>query len=371
LSAVSACNSLSETDVRVAVISVQDLDSIIRSGGNESIIVTPYYNGSRPVHVRRLGGGRRTGFRFLLALLLNIFRLYRFLKIQHSAIDTVIANDAYAAFAGRLAMRGKKRVILVTHFEREPWNEFVAGGFLNNNTVVYFLLLKLTKYALRLPGLEFIHVSKANREFFKKIIDNRVPAGQVIYQAPAIASRPGNPSGYILNAGTIDARKNQRILPALANELRKLGMEIPFVLAGKRTAAESRLINERITEFQQQANFQFADVLALPDVYERMNRATLYLHVAKSESYGRTLVEAIINGTPVLALDFPAAWEILSATPEAVLPQSIPMDELARKVHYYFTKPEVREQLWLRQSAWVEAHFSHCQMVDKFSLLLA
>lgn len=115
---------------------------------------------------------------------------------------------------------------------------------------------------------------------------------------------------FVINSTTriTAALKGSNKIAPIAKKLK--GDEIEFVwrIVGNGEYADK--LNEEIKENGLSDNVELLGAMSVP--YGEMRNADLFVQVSDSESYGMTVAEALILGTPVVAGYYPALPEILS-----------------------------------------------------------
>jgi len=120
---------------------------------------------------------------------------------------------------------------------------------------------------------------------------------QSAQQLAEVKARYQLPGQYILNVGTIEARKN---LILLVKALLFLPKDVRLVVVGKQTKYFER-VREYIVQHKLEdkvlfiANAAFAD---LPAIYQG---AELFVYPSRYEGFGIPVLEALVSGVPVIA----------------------------------------------------------------------
>jgi glycosyltransferase involved in cell wall biosynthesis len=359
---------------RNGVVSVaQELNHLLREAGHRVDTLTPA-NG-KGIAVGRFASrlARVTSYLhrvagspawFLVGLRLSVWALERRCKTQAISCDAVIAHDPLTAGAALHGAGGRVPVLLFCHFWTEPWLEFSAAGLLPSGSAPFRQLQRMMTDTLNDPRVTLVPVSARNATLVRQIAPH---AGARIMTAyPGVASlRPANrvergdqALPVIINVGKIERRKNQRILPAVAVELRRLGRPCRFVLVGPEEREESAFIRAEISAQGVDDLFTLTGPLERDAVMKALSGADLYLHASVSESFGMTLVEAMVAGTAVMALEYEALNEILPDTPEAVIPAEAAPADIALKLAEALADRTCLAEMTRRQAAVFEARFT-------------
>jgi glycosyltransferase involved in cell wall biosynthesis len=115
----------------------------------------------------------------------------------------------------------------------------------------------------------------------------------------AARSKYALPGEFLLSVGTLEPRKNHRVLLAAIEQLGR-GNALPLVLIGRdggseaelRTTIRARGLADRV---------QIRSDVATADLPALMQSATLFLYPSTMEGFGMPIVEALSAGTPVVA----------------------------------------------------------------------
>ena len=165
----------------------------------------------------------------------------------------------------------------------------------------------------------------------------------------------------IVNIGTIESRKNQRLLIDAADELRNRGytnFQIQLLGDGPKRQEWEALVTEKgLAGFVSFLGFQ-------ADVTSFLQRASLYVHTAANESWGYTITEAISAGTPVLALETGGIPEQFDSQKPGLLPPKATASDLAEAILHY-QHPAARRQLADQQMQYARERFRMDIMIDK------
>ena len=115
----------------------------------------------------------------------------------------------------------------------------------------------------------------------------------------AVVARYRLPANYLLTIGTLESRKNQRILVEAIARLPRDSIP-PLVLIGSDggAAATIRATAERLGVADR---VQIRTDVATSDLPALLQRATLFLYPSRAEGFGLPIVEALSAGVPVIA----------------------------------------------------------------------
>lgn len=114
----------------------------------------------------------------------------------------------------------------------------------------------------------------------------------------AVRARYGVPADYILSVGTLEARKNQRVLIAALAGLPPAD-GLPLVLVG-RDNGTLRELQQDIVDSGLSGRVQLVTDVASEDMPALMQGATIFLYPSLAEGFGMPIVEALSSGTPVV-----------------------------------------------------------------------
>ena len=218
----------------------------------------------------------------------------------------VNAQDPISALAALRSRQGP--VVLTCHSPEAPWREFENAGLVGRKG--RRLLRAVFVDVLRRPDVHLVCVSRHAARMYGRIARREI--ARVIYPGIRDCAHPTrHDEPYILNVGTISDRKNQAFLIRIARAARERGKAIPIKLVGAATTLAVNELHNRIREAGVEEQVEYLGPLAREEVTALMTKARLYVHAARRESFGMTIVEAVGAGTPVLALENSALKEIL------------------------------------------------------------
>ena len=295
------------------------------------------------------------------------FELENFMSIWVSvrakgvnAFDLVHAQDATAGAGASLGLAKRVPVVVTCHFNDDPLTEYKLGFQLSDWT--HKRLANWYRYVFK-HNDSFITVSdyiKRTSAFLRphEAICEVIHNGVVF---PEEQPRQESDQFTIISVGTLEERKNQRLLIEAADELRSKGLtQFTVWLLGegpKRQEWEQLVQEKNLQEFVHFLGFQ-------TNVPDYLRKASLYVHTAVNESWGYSITEAIASGTPVLALATGGIPEQVNRSGPGMLPVSITASELA-DVLLSYQDAYTRRNLAEEQSAFARRRFNLDVMINK------
>jgi glycosyltransferase involved in cell wall biosynthesis len=168
-----------------------------------------------------------------------------------------------------------------------------AGIILGSQAVAHDLTGFAAARGLPLPPLAVAHL-----------------AGEALAR-PAPAA-PANPAPYFLCIGTIEPRKNHRLLLALWQRLAaRLGTNTPrLVIAGQTGPMTGDILAPLAADPVLAAHVEHRSACCDAELASLMHHARAVLLPTLAEGFGLPFVEALQAGTPVIASDLPVFREI-------------------------------------------------------------
>ena len=278
------------------------------------------------------------------------------------SFDFVHAQDvtAGAAAARALPRTRKDRVAVTCHFNDDPLTEYRDQYTINDWT--HRQLARWYRFLFRQLG-SFITVSDYTKRA-SAFLRPKHAACTVIHNGVTFeqkTDRPDNGLFTIVNIGTIETRKNQRLLIDAAAELRNRGFpRFQVWLLGdgpKRTEWQALIQEKNLEGYVSFLGYQL-------DPTDFLQRASLYVHTARNESWGYTITEAMATGTPVLALATGGIPEQFDMHHRGLLPAQTTASELADAILRYHSS-DARRQLASQQWKYARDRFRLDIMIDK------
>ena len=365
------CTSLMdlERDTNGVISVARDLNRLLECAGHEVRHVTPANNPEQSVMhavLRRLHRITGSPLAFLAVMRCNLKRMTAQMTEAGRCPDAIIVHDALSAGAALEAVRGRCPVLLFCHFGHKPWDEFADAGLVRFESLAYKVIRHWMNDVIHSPEVTLLAVSERNAALLQQMnpgeIDSRI---HVVYPGiQSVTERPDHNESRqhpptIINVGRIERLKNQRIIPEVAFELKqRLNFACNFKLVGPKNYDESSFIEARIAELGVGDVVTLAGTMERRDVLRAMAEADVYLHTSRVESFGMTLVEAMASGTPVMALEYEALCEILTDTPEMVIPADATAAEIAVKLADILTDRQRLASIQSRQQAVYRQRFS-------------
>ena len=273
--------------------------------------------------------------------------------------DLIHAQDAKSAAAASMIFSGQVPVVMTCHFNDDPVSELVERftlkqGFRKRLTTWYTYLFSHVKKYVFVSNYAY---AKSNHllpiDAKTIILPNTVSSKSMIGKTNRVTSD----KLIISNVGHIDARKNQKALIEIGDELRKLGnvnFEIWLIGDGPKRAEYEQLVEQLgLTK-----HVKFYGQQAKP--WLLVAQTDLYIHTALNDNCPYSIIEAFAVKTPVLALPVGGIPEML---PEHFGPlRGTGSKTLAAEIATFFN-PEKRAQLLEAQSAYAQLKFDHSESV--------
>ncbi len=306
--------------------------------------------------VAKLGPTPRLFFEEL-ANFVGIWSAIRKHKIGY--YDVVHAQDVNSGAAAALALGRKTRVIATCHFNDDPLTEYnlkyKLHPWVNRRLTAWYNYLFKQHDA-------FITVSEYIKQTSARLRPAHTPCevihNSVMFSEPSM--KPAASVLTILNIGTVEERKNQRLLINAAEELIKrgfTGFSIRFLGDGPKRPEWQQLIAEKnLSAYVSFDGFR-------TDVAAQLEKASLYVHTALNESWGYSITEAIASGTPVLALATGGIPEQFDESRPGLLPVTSSASDLADAILANRSE-EQRNRLAEAQFRFASKRFSLDVMTD-------
>jgi len=158
----------------------------------------------------------------------------------------------------------------------------------------------LSRYRLN-KGNVFIAISENTQAYFIRntsgykveMLPNAIEYDK--YYAPIVEKTALN----LIAVGRLDENKNYSFLIDVANTLKKKG--VPFSLKIIGDGVQRNELQSKIDQF---GLYELVQLLGKRnDVPFLLQNSSIFLHSAKSEAFGLTLIEAMAAGLPVITLD--------------------------------------------------------------------
>ena len=369
---------------RNGVVSVaHDLKCLLEAAGHPVRTVTPN-NAASPDRsmvlriARRMWRATKSPVCFLTRLHLTVKHLGERIASHSGDIDAVIAHDVLTAGAALSAVGGHCPILLVCHFWTKPWDEFSDAGLLPKHGAAIGWLRRRMEHVLNDPRIMLVPVSRRNEKLLRTIApdapQNRIKMAYSGVYRPVATLTVEPRSGLIptiINVGTLERRKNQRMLPLLAAALKEMGITCRFLLVGAEQSEEKIRVQELAAKLHVDDLFTFFGEQERDTVFNLMAKSDLYLHTSLEESFGMTLVEAMACNIPVMALEYEALQEILPDMPEAVIPQDATPEQIAARIEPILSDRKKLGALQVRQRSVYERCFSSRAFVARYLEIIA
>ena len=253
---------------------------------------------------------------------------------------TVYAQCPLSADA---ALRARKtpaqRVVMVAHFNISQADEWVGKGMIRDGDSTYRSIRQFEAEVLpRLDGLVFVS------EFMRKEVASRIPTTtNVPYRiVPNFLADPGahseaeKPDADLICIGTLEPRKNQRYALEVVAAAARQGKRLSLTVVGD--GPDRSMLESMASELGIRQQVTFAGFVR--NAASLMHQHRAFVHVARMESFGIVLIEAMAHGLPVFA---PAVGGIPEVFTDGREGRLIPLDApetAARMIIEWLDSPE-------------------------------
>ena len=149
------------------------------------------------------------------------------------------------------------------------------------------------------------------------------------------------PERYILTVGTLQPRKNLPLLISAFAEVRKRVPDVALVLVGNRNGHHfDARIDQVIKQFSLEDAVIFPGYVEQLDLSVMLRGAMVFAFPSLYEGFGIPLLEAMSQGTPVVASDIPCLREVAADAALYFDPRSVASCE--EKLYTLLTDSEQR-----------------------------
>jgi len=237
---------------------------------------------------------------------------------------TVYAQCPLSANAAlRTRKTSTQRVVMVAHFNISQADEWLGKGMIRENDAIYRGIRQFEADVLpRLDGLVFVS------DFMRQEVVKRIPATSSVPHRivpnfladPGMVIEPAEPDTDLICIGTLEPRKNQRYALEIVAAAAKLGHCLSLTMVGD--GPDRSMLETLAKELGISQQVSFAGFVS--NAANLMPRHRAFLHVARMESFGIVLIEAMAHGLPVFA---PAVGGIPEVFVDGREGRFIPLDQ--------------------------------------------
>jgi glycosyltransferase involved in cell wall biosynthesis len=206
-----------------------------------------------------------------------------------------------AAAALRVRTSPLQVVVGAVHFNGSQATEWAEKGAIAPDGALFKAIQKMECQVL--PALDgLVYVS----EYMRRNIQERIPACKNVQSkvipnfkqsdkpqpAPGLSRRTG-----LITIGTLEPRKNHRYALEIVFQTKLLGQPLSLTVVGH--GPDRAELENLVATWDIQSQVHFTGFVA--NAASLMSSHQAYLHVAKMESFGIVLIEAMSHGLPVFA----------------------------------------------------------------------
>jgi len=171
-----------------------------------------------------------------------------------------------------------------------------------------------------------------------------------------VREKYGLPSEYILSVGTIEPRKN---LMAVIRAMHRGGIDIPLVVAGKKTAYH-KTVTEAIGSMGLK-NIHFLENVPVADLATIYQSASVFVYPSFYEGFGIPILESLSSGTPVVTSKGGCFSE--TGGKESLFVDPLNIDELAGAIKLVLNDKALRGKM-ISEGLKHAAGFRHDRIAD-------
>lgn len=296
---------------------VQSVQIWLQENGRQNLVVTPFQSSKWQFYpvlaVRRLldrfssTAGvwwYRWGHGFFLGRILR--------RILRDGAPCIIYAQCPVSAAAAIKARQSPLQVIVTavHFNESQAIEWSQKGAITANGRLFKAIQATESEVLpEVDGLVFVS------EFMSQLIQSRVPACKkrpyrVIpnFTYDKARTEPNLSRKGLITVGTLEPRKNQRYALEIIRQSKLLGQPLSLTVVGD--GPDRTELERLVTEWDLQSQVNFTGFVA--NAAGLMASHQCYLHVARMESFGIVLIEAMSHGLPVFAAPVGGIPEVFS-----------------------------------------------------------
>jgi glycosyltransferase involved in cell wall biosynthesis len=213
-------------------------------------------------------------------------------------------------------------IVAAVHFNESQAIEWSQKGAIAANGRLFKAIREMESEVLpEVDGLVFVS------EFMSQLIQSRVPAckkrpSRVIpnFTSDKARTEPDLPKSGLITVGTLEPRKNQRYALEIVRQSKLLGQPLSLTVVGD--GPDRTELEALVDEWEIDSQVHFTGFVA--NAARLMASHQAYLHVAKMESFGIVLIEAMSHGLPVFAAPVGGIPEVFEHGVEGLY---IPLDD--------------------------------------------
>lgn len=188
----------------------------------------------------------------------------------------------------------------VPQFQNLRWQSL----FKKNDLTAFFEKKHLLNRYKVNGGNHFISISQDTTKFINKVVSNDFQIFELNNAINFNKFHTNNKRTYtaklrIINVGSFQKLKNQKLLVSIANILNEKNIDFEIIFLGQ--GEEFNNVKRLVCIYRLENNIQFLGLVNNVEKY--LEKSDLYVHTAYSEAFGLVLVEAMAAGLPVITLD--------------------------------------------------------------------
>lgn len=239
---------------------------------------------------------------------------------------------------------------LVVHFHDNmvQFENFSWRTLRSKQGITNFFEKRLVLKALKQHKVAFIGISSVNTDYILKVLPqyksqihllhNAIDTSRFMAIKQNRSSRP-----ILITIGTLNINKNHRLSVEVLKHLNDEGMPVQLVIVGDGPQQNELFHLAKNLGLDQQ--IQFTGSIDNPEYF--LEQADIYIHTAKSEAFGLTILEAMGAGLPVICTDGGGNRDLIRNGENGFILDTEKPEELADKIEHLLKNSEQRIRMGL------------------------
>jgi glycosyltransferase involved in cell wall biosynthesis len=246
---------------------------------------------------------------------------------------------------------------LVVHFHDNmvQFENFSWRGLLHMKSLTNFFEKRLLLNKWKGKALSFIGISKTSVNYIHRVLPHYQNNTYLLHNAIDInrfrpVNRPKNETLTLITIGTLNENKNQRLAIETLHYLKGIGMEAKLIVVGDGPIRKD--LEELSGNLGLGSQVNFTGSVDDPETY--LGQSDMYVHTAKNEAFGLTILEAMAAGLAVVCMDGGGNRDLIRKGENGFIVPSGNVEDLVNRIVYLLKHEDQRKEMGMNAQCFAQ-----------------